>query len=215
MAICFKQYAAGQASVVTDEIEEFTETGIRLKSGETINADIVITATGFNLSVLGDIQFSIDNKPLVFSEAITYRGMMFTGVPNMVWLHGYSYYSWTLRADIIGDFVCRLLNHMKQKNATRIMPKLRASDMNMELSPWDDPKDFNPGYLMRSLHLLPKRGDKPEWRHTQDYTLENALFPTIDLDDEVFEYAFEPLTPINEIQFIKNDATQQPLTAEV
>nr|MBF0685105.1 NAD(P)/FAD-dependent oxidoreductase [Pseudomonas sp.] len=187
----FKAVRSGQASVVTDEIDEFTETGIRLKSGDTLEADIVITATGFNLSVLGDIPFVIDGKPLVFSETVTYRGIMFTGVPNMVWVRGYSYYSWTLRVDLIGDFVCRLLQHMKRKNAKRVVPKLRSVDADMELGPWDDPTRFNPGYLLRGLHLLPKRGDKPEWGHSQDYTFESAALPTIDLDDEVFEYTLE------------------------
>jgi cation diffusion facilitator CzcD-associated flavoprotein CzcO len=85
---------AGKASVVTDEIEEFTQTGILLRSGKTLAADIIITATGFNLNVLGDIEFEIDGKPLVFSDTVTYRGMMFTGVPNMAWVFGYFRASW-------------------------------------------------------------------------------------------------------------------------
>ena len=98
--------------MVTDEIERFTETGILLKSGQQLEADIIVTATGFNLSVLGDIDFAIDGKPLDFADTVTYRGMMFTGVPNMAWVFGYFRASWTLRADLVGDFVCRLLNHM-------------------------------------------------------------------------------------------------------
>ena len=107
--------ASGKASVVTDEIERFTETGILLKSGKALEADIIVTATGFNLNVLGDIDFTIDGKPLVFSDTVTYRGMMFTGVPNMAWVFGYFRASWTLRADLVADFVCRLLNHMKRE----------------------------------------------------------------------------------------------------
>jgi len=100
---------AGHASVVTDEIERFTESGILLRSGTVLDADVIVTATGFNLIVLGDIDFAIDGKPLVFSDTVTYRGMMFTGVPNMAWVFGYFRASWTLRADLVSDFVCRLL----------------------------------------------------------------------------------------------------------
>src|SRR5207248_8749002 len=107
----------GKASVVTDEIESFTETGLQLKSGKSLAADIIVTATGFHLSALGDIDFAIDGKPLVFSDTVTYRGMMFTGVPNMAWVFGYFRPSWTLRADIVADFVFRLLNHMKEIGA--------------------------------------------------------------------------------------------------
>ena len=104
---------ASKASVVTDEIETFTESGLLLKSGKSLGADIIVTATGFNLSVLGDIAFAIDGKTLDFADTVTYRGMMFTGVPNMVWVFGYFRASWTLRADLVADFVCRLINHMK------------------------------------------------------------------------------------------------------
>jgi cation diffusion facilitator CzcD-associated flavoprotein CzcO len=185
----FQGVAAGKASVVTDEIDRFTEKGILLKSGKTLEADIIITATGFNLNVLGDIAFAIDGKPLDLAETVTYRGMMFTGVPNLVWVFGYFRASWTLRADLIGDFVCRLLGHMKTRGAKRVTPVLRPRDKDMTLGPWIDPENFNPGYLMRGMHLLPKSGDKPEWRHTQDYWAEKDDLPAIDLDDPAFDYA--------------------------
>jgi cation diffusion facilitator CzcD-associated flavoprotein CzcO len=184
----FKGIASGKASVVTDEIERFTETGLQLKSGKTLDADIIVTATGFHLSALGDIDFVIDGKPLVFGDTVTYRGMMFTGVPNLAWVFGYFRASWTLRSDLVADFVCRLLNHMKATGAKRVMPALRREDADMALLPWIDPENFNPGYLMRGMHLLPKRGDKPEWQHTQDYWNEKDQFPAIALDDEVFVY---------------------------
>nr|WP_294576969.1 NAD(P)/FAD-dependent oxidoreductase [uncultured Rhodopila sp.] len=184
----FKGIRSGKASVVTDEIERFTETGIQLKSGTALEADIIVTATGFNLCVLGDIAFSIDGEPLVFSDTVTYRGMMFTGVPNMAWVFGYFRASWTLRADLVADFVCRLLNHMQTKGYSRVVPALRPEDMAMPLLPWIDPENFNPGYVMRGMHLLPKRGDKPEWQHTQDYWAEKDQLPAIDLDDAAFVY---------------------------
>ncbi|MDO8295877.1 MAG: NAD(P)/FAD-dependent oxidoreductase [Caulobacter sp.] len=184
----FQGVVSGKASVVTDEIERFTEKGILLKSGQELEADIIVTATGFNLSVLGDIDFVIDGKPLNFADTVTYRGMMFTGVPNLVWVFGYFRASWTLRADLIGDFVCRLLGHMKKKGATMVTPTLRPQDKDMPLSAWMDPENFNPGYLMRGMHLLPKKGDKPEWQHTQDYWVEKDEIPAIDLDDAAFVY---------------------------
>jgi cation diffusion facilitator CzcD-associated flavoprotein CzcO len=184
----FRGIASGKASVITDEIERFTENGILLKSGKELGADIIITATGFNLNVLGDIAFTIDDKPLVFNDTVTYRGMMFTGVPNLVWVFGYFRASWTLRADLIGDFVCRLLNHMKAKGAKQVEVALRPEDQDMPLLPWIDPTNFNPGYLMRGMHLLPKRGDKAEWAHTQDYWLEKDQLPAIDLDAAEFIY---------------------------
>jgi cation diffusion facilitator CzcD-associated flavoprotein CzcO len=184
----FKGIQAGKASVVTDEIERFTEQGVRLKSGRELEADIIVTATGFDISVLGDIAFTIDGEPLDLADTVTYRGMMFTGVPNLLWVFGYFRASWTLRADLLADFVCRLLAHMKKKGAKRVDVTLRPEDRDMPLLPWIDPNNFNPGYLMRSMHLLPKRGDKPEWQHTQDYWSEKKDIPAIDLDGKEFVY---------------------------
>ena len=109
----FQGIKSGKASVVTDEIDRFTEKGILLKSGKELEADIIVTATGFHLSANGDIEFAVDGKKLDFADTVTYRGMMFTGVPNLVWVFGYFRASWTLRVDLVADFVCRLLTHMK------------------------------------------------------------------------------------------------------
>jgi cation diffusion facilitator CzcD-associated flavoprotein CzcO len=184
----FKGIASGKASVVTEEIERFTKKGILLKSGEELDADIIVTATGFNLSVLGDIEFSIDDEPIDFAKTVTYRGMMFTGVPNMLWIFGYFRASWTLRVDLLGDFVCRLLDRMDEIGAKRVEAVLRPEDEDMPLLSWMDPDNFSPNYLMRSMHLLPKRGDKPEWQHTQDYWVEKDEIPAIDLDGAEFRY---------------------------
>ena len=184
----FAAIKAGQVSVVTDEIDTFTETGIRVKSGEELNADIVVTATGFNMNVLGDVEFTIDGEPLIFSDTVTYRGMMFTGIPNMAWVFGYFRASWTLRADLIADFVCRLLDHMDTMGAARVTPALRPADADMPILDWVDPANFNPGYLTRFMDKLPKRGDKPEWQHSQDYWAEKEAIPNIDLDDGCLVY---------------------------
>ena len=187
----FQAVRDGKASVVTDEIDRFTAEGILLKSGKTLPADIIVTATGFNMSVMGDIAFAVDGKPVDFADTVTYRGMMFTGVPNMAWVFGYFRASWTLRSDLVADFVCRLLGHMQAKGVKSVTPTLRAQDSNMPRLPWIDEENFNPGYLTRSMHLLPKRGDKPEWQHTQDYWNEKDEFPAIDLDDAAFVYGID------------------------
>ena len=179
----FKGIRSGKASVVTDEIDTFTETGIQLKSGRTLEADVIVTATGFNLSVLGDIAFSIDGKPLDFAQTVTYRGAMFTGVPNMLWLFGYLRSSWTLRADIVSEFLVRVLKRMEATGAQTVTPALRAQDKDMKLNTWFDTEDFNPGYVMRGVHLLPKQGDRAPWQNTQNYYYDREDLPKADLDD--------------------------------
>lgn len=184
----FEGIKSGRASVVTDEIESFTASGILLTSGETLEADIIITATGFDMNVLGDIDFAIDDVELDFSKTITYRGMMFTGVPNLVEVFGYFRASWTLRVDLIGDFVCRLLGHLDEIGATVVTPQLRDDEASMTLIPWVDPENFNPGYLLRFLDHLPKQGDHQPWRHAQDYRVERDELPIADLDDGALHY---------------------------
>lgn len=184
----FKEVAEGRASVVTDEIERFVPEGILLKSGATLEADLIVTATGFHLNALGDIAFSVDGQALDFAQTVTFRGMMFTGLPNLAWVFGYFRAAWTLRADLVADFVCRLLNHMEAKGVQQVEVALRPEDADMKLLPWIDGENFNPGYLTRGLHLLPMRGDKPEWAHTQDYWSEKDALPAIDLEDASFRY---------------------------
>ena len=184
----FAAIRSGKASMVTDEIETFTETGIRTKSGTELEADIVITATGFTLSVMGDVPFEVDGAPVDWASTVTWRGMMFTGVPNLVWVFGYFRASWTLRVDLVADVVCRLLRHMEELGARQVVPRLRPEDADMPLLSWIDPENFNPGYLMRSIDRMPLRGDKPEWQHNQDYWLERELLPAADLDDGSLAY---------------------------
>jgi cation diffusion facilitator CzcD-associated flavoprotein CzcO len=184
----FKAAAAGKLTVVTDTLQTFTEKGVRTSSGEEIEADIIVAATGFRLSVMGDIPFVVDGKAVDWHDTITYRGMMFTGVPNLLWVFGYFRASWTLRVDMLGDFVCNLLNHMDEIGAKRVEVALREEDKDMAILPWIEADNFNPGYLMRGLDQLPRRGDKPEWRHNQDYWAERVEIPAIDLDGDEFVY---------------------------
>lgn len=185
----FKAISAGKASVVTDQIAQFDEKGIQLQSGERIDCDVVVTATGFELSVMGDIPFSVDGRAVDFSQTVSYRGMMFSGVPNMAWVYGYGRYSWTLRAELVGQFVCRLLQHMQTRKARHVTPTTRPEDAGMALGTWVDTEDLNAGYMLRGLHRLPRRGDKPEWQHSQDYLYERKALPSVDLTDPLFSYA--------------------------
>ncbi len=184
----FQAVAAGKASVVTDTIDTFTASGVRTSSGQEIEADIVVAATGFNLLMMGGIPFSVDGQPVDWHQTVNYRGMMFTGVPNMVWVMGYFRASWTLRVDMLGDFVCNLLNHMDARGAKRIDVALREEDHNMPLGDWIENDNFNPNYLLRGMKQLPKRGDKPEWRHNQDYWAERDEIPATDLEASEFLY---------------------------
>jgi cation diffusion facilitator CzcD-associated flavoprotein CzcO len=179
----FAAIKSGQAAVVTDGIERFTAGGIALESGAVLDADVIVTATGFNLNVLGDIDFSVDGRALDFAGTVTWRGAMFTGIPNMAWVFGYFRASWTLRADLIADLVCRLLKRMDERGARQVVPALREDERGMALAPWVDPANFNPGYLARGLHLLPRQGDHAPWLHTQDYWTEKDALPAADLDD--------------------------------
>jgi cation diffusion facilitator CzcD-associated flavoprotein CzcO len=180
----FAGISSGKASMVTDEIERFTEKGILTKSGEELIADVIVTATGFHLSVLGNIDFTVDGRAIDFADTVTYRGMMFTGVPNLAWVFGYFRASWTLRVDLMADFLCRMFEHMEATGARQVWPQLRAEDEDMKIGPWMDPENFNPGYLMRSMHLMPKSGEGPRWTHTQDYWTERRELPLVDLDND-------------------------------
>ncbi len=187
----FKTIASGKASIVTDQIERFTPEGILLESGETLTADIIVTATGLILSGQGDIELAVDGEPIRLSDTITYYGMMFTGVPNLAWIFGYFRQAWTLRVDLMGDFICRLLKHMDDKGARRVTPTLRPEDKDMAIGPWVSPESFSSGYLFRQQHLMPKSGDKPEWQHTQDYATEAVVIPAIDLDNPILVYGYD------------------------
>ena len=177
----FEAIRSGKASVVTDEIEGFSEKGIKLKSGKELEADIVITATGLNLVVLGEMQFSVDGAPIDFAKTWSYKGMMYSGVPNLVSTFGYINASWTLRADLTSEYVCRLINHMDAKGARQVTPRLRETDQNMPARPWIG--DFSSGYMARMMHRFPKQGDHEPWINPQNYTRDKQMIRFGALED--------------------------------
>ena len=168
----FKAIKNGSVEVVTDEIDTVTGDGLQLKSGMKLPADILVTATGLKLSVLADVPFTVDGQAIDFSNAFTYQGMMYSGVPNLVSTFGYVNASWTLRADLTSEWVCRLLQHMDNHGADRVIPQLREEDYGMRSLPWID--DFPAGYIRRAIHLFPKQGAGP-WRNTQDFLRDRKM----------------------------------------
>jgi monooxygenase len=184
----FAALRGAKASIVTDTIEEFTETGIRISSSEELEADIVVTATGFNLSAFGHVAFTVDGEPVEFPQRVTWRGIMITGMPNMAYAFGYIRHSWTLRVDLVADLLCRLMERMRERGATAVVPTLRPEDAGMPLRPWSDPEDFNAGYVLRSQHLLFKQGDREPWTHIHEHEHEQELLPKADLDDGSLVY---------------------------
>lgn len=179
----FEAIRSGKASVVTDTIEAFTAKGLRLSSGQELDADIVVTATGLNLVVLGQIRFEVDGEPVDFSKTWTYKGLMSSGVPNLVSTFGYINASWTLRADLTSEWVCRLLEHMDEVGAHVATPRLRPSDADMPERPWIS--DFSPNYIKRVIHLFPKQGDREPWLNPQDYALDKKRLGSAPIDDGV------------------------------
>ena len=185
----FESIKSGKVSVVTDHIDRFTEKGVLTSSGELLEADIIITATGFDLCVLGDVAFDIDGEPVDFANTITYRGMMFSDVPNMSWMFGYFRTSWTMRVDLVCDVVCRLLNRMAERGATSVTPRLLDGERDMERLPWITEDQFNPGYLKRSIDKMPKQGTRAPWQYVGDYYVERDILPGVDLDEPQLDYA--------------------------
>jgi monooxygenase len=184
----FAALREGAASIVTDTIETFTSRGIQVSSGAEIPADIVVSATGFNMSLFGDVAFAVDDEPVDFTGRVTWRGIMISGVPNMAYIFGYFRHSWTLRVDLVCDLLVRLLTHMRDSGATAVTPVLRPEDKDMPLLPFADPENFNSGYVMRSQHLLFRRGDREPWTHLLELEQEREILPKADLDDGTLAY---------------------------
>ncbi|HBN16180.1 MAG TPA: FAD-containing monooxygenase EthA [Pseudohongiella sp.] len=179
----FQSIREGRTEVVTEHIDRFTENGILLKNGQELAADIIVTATGLNMQIMGGAQFSLNGKPLDFADTWAYKGLMYSGVPNLVMTFGYINASWTLRADLTAEFFCRLINYMDEHDARVVRPTLRDEDKGMEARPFID--DFSAGYMQRMMHRFPKQGDRAPWLNTQDYGKDRKLLSRDSLDDGV------------------------------
>jgi cation diffusion facilitator CzcD-associated flavoprotein CzcO len=177
----FLAIRSGKASVATDHIDTFTETGILLESGEELEADIIVTATGLDLLVLGGVEFVVDGEPVDFGNTMTYKGMMSSNVPNLVSTFGYINASWTLRADLIAEWFCRLVNHMDAVGARQCTPTPGDEAANAPRKPYI--MNFSSGYIQRVLDQLPKQSDRAPWSNPQNYGGDRKMFRDGPIDD--------------------------------
>jgi cation diffusion facilitator CzcD-associated flavoprotein CzcO len=180
----FKALGDGSAEIVTDRIRTFTERGIELESGRELEADIAITATGLNLLFLGGIRITVDGEEPEIPRALTYKGMMLNDIPNFAYTLGYTNASWTLKADLTAEYICRLLNHMDA--AGRRICKPTVSDPAVTEEPL---LDFNSGYVLRSLAELPKQGSKEPWKLRQNYPIDLRMLRRGPIDDGTMRFS--------------------------
>lgn len=178
----FKALRSGKASVVTDHIESFTETGIRLRSGEELEADVIVTATGLTLKAMGGIELVVDGAPVKMPETMTYKALMLSDVPNFVFTIGYTNASWTLKADLVADFVCRLLAYMDEHGVRRAVAPRDPSVGEQQLI------DFSSGYILRALDELPRQGDREPWKLRQNYLTDMRSINHDRIDDGVLTF---------------------------
>lgn len=179
----FKILKQGKASVVTDHIDCFVENGIKLKSGQVLEADIIVTATGLDLQLFGGTEVTIDGERIDMSQRLNYKGMMFSDVPNLSNTMGYTNASWTLKADLVAEYVCRLLRHMDKTGTSICVPRQR--DPSITPQPF---LDMTSGYFQRVMDRLPKQGSKAPWKLYQNYALDMAMLRRGKVNDGVMEF---------------------------
>ena len=179
----FAAIRSGKASVVTDRIETFTESGLLLASGEELAADVIVTATGLNLLAFGGIEIAVDGRKIDYPKTISYKGMMLCGVPNFAFALGYTNASWTLKVDLVSDYVCRLLNHVDAHGHRFCRP--RAPDPSLPTEPF---LDLRSGYVQRSVDSLPRQSTRTPWRLHQNYARDVVLFKLGRMEDEGMEF---------------------------
>ena len=179
----FKALRAGRAAIVTDQIERFTATGLKLKSGAELEADLVVTATGLSLVVLGGLQLSVDGRAVDYPKTMSYRGMMLSDVPNLAYAVGYTNASWTLKVDLVSNYVCRLLKHMDRRGLRQCTP--RCNDPAVQPEPLID---FNSGYVLRAIDKFPKQGSKVPWKLHQNYIKDLLTLRYTQVEDGVMEF---------------------------
>jgi monooxygenase len=179
----FKALRNGTASVATDTIETFTETGVKLASGQQLEADVVVTATGLNLLALGGMEIAVDGREIVLNDTIGYKGMMFSDIPNLAIALGYTNASWTLKCDLTCEYVCRLLNHMDAHGYAQVTP--RNHDPSLQTQPFIDLKS---GYVARAIDQFPRQGVKAPWRLYQNYARDILMLKRGALEDGAIEF---------------------------
>jgi cation diffusion facilitator CzcD-associated flavoprotein CzcO len=188
----FDSINKGKSSVVTDHIDSFTPTGIKLKSGKELEADIIVTATGLKLELLGGLQVTVDGAPKNVSKSLSYKGIMYSDIPNMAQSFGYTNASWTLKADLTCDWVCRLLNFMSRKGYGEAVAINRDPTNTPE--PWFD---FSSGYVQRAKDVLPMQGSKKPWKQYQNYARDLVMLRFGKIDDGTMTFSKKPSAAAN------------------
>jgi len=179
----FRALRAGTASVVTDRIVRFEERGVRVGSGELLEADLIVTATGLNLQPMAGLRLIVDGREVVLSETVAYKGLMLSGVPNMVFAVGYTNSSWTLKVDLVARYFCRLLAHLEAHGLDAAVPELPAGGLTLQPL-----LDFEAGYVLRSLDQLPKQGDRAPWHLAMDYAKDRRYLRDGDVTDGAMRF---------------------------
>jgi cation diffusion facilitator CzcD-associated flavoprotein CzcO len=179
----FRALHSGTAEIVTGTIDTFTEGGLRLASGEVLDADIIVTATGLNLKLFGGIELTVDGDKPDLTETIAYKALMLSGLPNFAYTIGYTNASWTLKADLVAQYVCRLLAHLDEHGHRSVVP---VPSPDVEQRPF---LDFTPGYVLRSLDTLPKQGHREPWRLRQNYLYDVRTIRSGAIDDGALKFA--------------------------
>jgi cation diffusion facilitator CzcD-associated flavoprotein CzcO len=179
----FTAIKEGRVDVVTDHIETFTETGLQLKSGAMLDADLVVTATGLKVLLLGNVQLTVDGRRIDVAKTMNYKGTMLSDVPNLAIALGYTNASWTLKCDLVCEYVCRLLNYMDRKGYRSCAPRLEDGGITEEPL-----LGFSSGYVQRALDQLPKQGSKAPWKLYQNYFLDLVGLRYGSLDDGVLDF---------------------------
>ncbi len=182
----FEAINDGTASMVTDTVERFTSTGLQMASGEHVDADIIITATGLNVVTLGEADIVVDGTAVDFGATWTYKGFAYSDVPNLLSSFGYVNASWTLGSELTNVYACRLLNHMRETGTSVATPRLRPGDHDMVARPWID--DFSANYLARVMDKMPRQGDREPWLNTQDYLKDRTFIGKAPIDDGVMTF---------------------------
>jgi monooxygenase len=193
----FESIRSGRAEIVTDRIETFTEGGIKLESGGELEADVIVTATGLNVLFLGGMEIAIDGEDVDVAKHMAYKGMMLNGIPNFAFTLGYTNASWTLKADLTSEYICRLLNHMDANGFSKSVPEITDPSVSEEPI-----LDFNAGYVLRSLDKLPKQGSKEPWRLRQNYALDVPSIRRGAIDDGTMKFsrpARQPQPPLEPV----------------
>jgi len=185
----FNALKAGKCSIVTGRIERFTRTGLRMEDGTELEADVIVTATGLNLTFMGGMELTVDDQPIDPAKLLIFKGFMYSNVPNLVYFKGYTNASWTLKVDLVAEYACRLLDYMDRRRLTQVTPRAGAQ----AFAKTGAALKFTSGYVLRTAHLLPRHGAEFPWIHEQDYLWDRKTLKRGRIDDGTLDFSTAPV----------------------